>query len=267
MYNITNLSELNQEWQDWVAECAKRKIPLAEVLHPLKEKCGFIAKITPSVAIPQIAIENNDIEIDGKTYPLIFVNQHPLVVGIANFLTPDECQGLIDYADNKFIKAQIIDETTGNLLEVPDRTSMNASFKRGETELIRTIENRIAKLINWEVEKGEPIQVLRYQIGGEYKPHYDWFNPNNEGGKKHLARAGQRVGTFLMYLSDVETGGATAFTRLGLEVRPRAGMALYFADILPDGEIDRTTQHSSVPVVRGTKYLATKWLREKPYPQ
>lgn len=265
MYNITNLSELNQEWQDWVAECAKRKIPLAEVLHPLKEKCGFIAKITPSVAIPQIAIENNDIEIDGKTYPLVFVNQHPLVVGIANFLTPDECQGLIDYADNKFIKAQIIDETTGNLLEVPDRTSMNASFKRGETELIRTIENRIAKLINWEVEKGEPIQVLRYQNGGEYKAHYDWFDPNTAGGQKNIGTAGQRVGTFLMYLSEVDSGGATRFPNLNFEVRPKAGMALYFADVLPTGEPDVLSLHSSVPVVTGTKYLATKWLRLDPY--
>lgn len=266
MYHITNLSNLNKEWQDWVAECYQKGVALAEVQRILKDN-NFIAEIAPSASIPQISLENNDITIDGKSYPLLFVNKNPLVAVIGNFLTPEECQGLIDYADNKFVKAQVIDDATGGFVEVPNRTSMNASFRRGEIPLIADIENRISKVIHWEVEKGEPIQVLRYQNGGEYKPHYDWFDPNSVGGQKNINQAGQRVGTFLMYLSDVEAGGATAFPKLGFEVRPKAGMALYFADVVPDGTIDPQTLHSSIPVVQGTKYLATKWLRERPYPQ
>lgn len=267
MYNITNLSKLNKEWQDWVAECDKKGVALAEVVRLLKEKGNFIAELAPNVAVPQIAIENNDIEIDGQAYPVLFVNQNPLVVVIANFLSQDECQDLINYANNNFKNAKVIDDSTGQLVERPNRTSMNAYFKRGESPLIAEIERRIAKTINWEAERAEPIQVLRYQNGGEYKPHYDWFDPNSVGGQKNIKQAGQRVGTFLMYLSDVEAGGATAFPKLGFEIRPKAGMALYFADIHSDGSIDPQTLHSSVPVIRGTKYLATKWLREQPYPQ
>lgn len=266
MYNITNLSNLNKEWQDWVAECYQKGVALAEVQRILKDN-DFIAEIAPSASIPQISLENNDITIDGKSYPLLFVNKSPLVAVIGNFLTLEECQGLIDYANDKFVGARVLDDATGDFVERPNRTSMNASFRRGEIPLIADIENRIAKVIHWEVEKGEPIQVLRYQSGGEYKPHYDWFDPKSVGGQKNIDQAGQRVGTFLMYLSDVEAGGATAFPKLGFEVRPKAGMALYFADVVPDGTIDPQTLHSSIPVVQGTKYLATKWLRERPYPQ
>ena len=80
-----------------------------------------------------------------------------------------------------------------------------------------------------------------------------------------MAVGGQRVGTFLMYLSDVDAGGATRFPSVNLEIRPKAGMAVYFADLLATGEPDRLSLHASIPVIEGTKYLATKWLREKPY--
>lgn len=255
---------LPADWQNWVKENLERGVTATQI-HQILQEHGFDLPASTRTHLPRIAHDSNFIDLGGHTCQLTFVAKSPFVAVIDNFLTLDECQGLIALADGKFVDAQVVDDATGGFVKHQNRTSMNASFHRGETDLVANIESRIAKLINWEVEKGEPIQVLRYQIGGEYKAHYDWFDPNTAGGQKNIGKAGQRVGTFLMYLSDVDAGGATAFPKLGFEVRPKAGMALYFADVLPDGEIDPESLHSSVPVVRGTKYLATKWLRLNAY--
>ena len=62
---------------------------------------------------------------------------------------------------------------------------------------IRRIERRIAAWSQIPATHGEPIQVLRYQIGQEYQSHFDYFF--HEGGKNN-----NRIATVLMYLSDVK---------------------------------------------------------------
>ena len=112
---------------------------------------------------------------------------------------------------------------------------------------------------------GEGLQVLKYGKGQEYRPHYDFFDPKNANYQKNIGKGGQRVGTLLMYLSDVEAGGGTNFPKINLEVRPKKGMALYFANTKFDGSIEPLSLHAGMPVNKGTKFLATKWLRANPY--
>lgn len=261
---------LDSEWQAWLSSNIDQNIPINVIANTLLAH-GFrgaaYALLTKEskIQLPSIDLSGNRIMLDDKICDVLFTCHSPLVVVIDNFLSLNECQGLIDLSDNKFFDAQVVDEATGNFVQHKHRTSMNASFHRGEHELISKIEARIANLLSWEADKGEGLQVLRYQNGGEYKAHYDFFDPNTAGGQKNIGKAGQRVGTFLMYLSDVEAGGATRFPSLNFEVRPKAGMALYFSDVLPTGEPDTLTLHSSIPVITGTKYIATKWLREHAY--
>lgn len=50
------------------------------------------------------------------------------------------------------------------------------------------------------------MQVLRYENGQKYDPHFDFFqDPVN------MAQGGHRIATVLMYLSNVEEGGETVF--------------------------------------------------------
>ncbi|CAG7884959.1 unnamed protein product, partial [Brassica rapa] len=55
-------------------------------------------------------------------------------------------------------------------------------------------------------DHGEGLQVLHYEEGQKYEPHYDYFVDefNTKNG-------GQRMATMLMYLTDVEEGGETVF--------------------------------------------------------
>lgn len=58
----------------------------------------------------------------------------------------------------------------------------------------------------WISDNGEDIQVLRYEHGQKYDPHYDYFSD-----KVNIARGGHRVATVLMYLTNVTKGGETVF--------------------------------------------------------
>ena len=115
----------------------------------------------------------------------------------------------------------------------------------------------------FSLENGEGVQVLNYQPGAEYKPHYDYFDPAAPGTPTILKRGGQRVGTLVMYLNNPERGGGTTFPDVGLEVAPQRGNAVFFSYDRPHPSSQ--TLHGGAPVVSGEKWVATKWLREREF--
>jgi prolyl 4-hydroxylase len=123
------------------------------------------------------------------------------------------------------------------------------------------IEQRLATLLGMPVSHGEGLQVLHYLPGQEYEPHFDWFDPRQPGYDTITAVGGQRVASVVMYLNTPAQGGGTAFPELGLTVTARRGAAVYFAY---EGG-DQQSLHAGLPVQRGEKWIATKWLRERPY--
>ena len=133
-------------------------------------------------------------------------------------------------------------------------------FQREETPVVAALERRIAKLVNWPLENGEGLQILRYGPGAEYKPHYDYFDPAEPGTATILKRGGQRVGTLVIYLNNPTKGGGTVFPDIHLEVGPRQGNAVFFSYERPHPSTK--TLHGGSPVVEGEKWIATKWLRE-----
>ena len=142
-----------------------------------------------------------------------------------------------------------------------DRTSSGMFFQRGETALIARIEARLARLLNWPMENGEGLQILHYQPGTEYKPHYDYFDPAEPGTPSILRRGGQRVATVVMYLAEPERGGGTTFPDVHLEVAPKRGNAVFFSYDRPHPAT--RTLHGGAPVLAGEKWIATKWLRQQ----
>ena len=73
---------------------------------------------------------------------------------------------------------------------------------------------------------------------------------------------GQRIATFLMYLSPPGEGGTTLFPQANLEVFPQKGDALLFYNVDLGGENDLRSLHASSPVLEGAKWAAVKWIRE-----
>ena len=202
----------------------------------------------------------NIVSFDGHEVQVLLSLRRPRVVLFGGFLTHAECDALVELARQRLARSETVVNATGGS-EVNDaRTSEGMFFSRGENELCRRIEARIAALVNWPVENGEGLQVLRYRPGAEYKAHHDYFDPTQPGSSTILARGGQRVGTLVMYLDTPERGGATGFPDAGLDVAPIKGNAVFFAYERPDPSM--LTLHSGSPVIAGEKWVATKWMRE-----
>lgn len=212
-----------------------------------------------------LAQSPNAIETSDRKVDILFALNAPRIVLFGGLLSDEECAELIAQSRRKLTRSSVVNAETGTYDVHPDRTSSGTHFERGENELILRIERRIAELVGCPVERGEPIQILHYTPGAEYKPHFDFFDPAYPGNEKVLAMGGQRVATLVMYLNDVIAGGSTVFPEVGLDVLPRKGNAVYFAYTTEDGQLDRRTLHGGSPVAEGEKWIATKWLRQRDY--
>jgi prolyl 4-hydroxylase len=67
----------------------------------------------------------------------------------------------------------------------------------------------------------------------------------------------------MIYLNEPEEGGATRFKSIGKTVQPETGKLLAWNNLLPDGRPNPATLHQGMKVRRGTKYVLTKWFRER----
>ncbi|MGC1878663.1 MAG: 2OG-Fe(II) oxygenase [Rhabdochlamydiaceae bacterium] len=187
----------------------------------------------------------------------------PRIFLIENFLTSFECDHIIAKARPELKRSTVV-SAVNNDGEISDvRTSKGMFFSRNSQDIIlKSIERRIAELTMLPVENGEGIQVLSYGKGEEYKPHWDYFDSSTEGGAFCYNRGGQRIATLIMYLENTEEGGETVFPKANIKVRPIKGNAVLFYSCTPDGKEDPLTLHGGAPVIKGEKWIATKWLRK-----
>jgi prolyl 4-hydroxylase len=186
----------------------------------------------------------------------------PDLAVLANVLSHAECDELVRRSQEKLARSTAIDPTTGKPKVIEHRSSYGTYFHIAENEFIASIDRRLSELLRWPIERAEGIQILRYEVGGEYRPHFDYFPPEQQGSATHTANGGQRVATLIMYLNDVEAGGETIFPEIGLRVTPRRGHAVYFGYCDSRGRVDPLTLHGGAPVAAGEKWIATKWLRQ-----
>ena len=184
----------------------------------------------------------------------------PRVVVFGNLLSAAECEELIALAGARLSRSETVETRTG-ASEINDaRTSEGMFFLPGEFPVCARLEARIARLLDWPLENGEGLQILRYRPGAQYKPHYDYFDPDEPGTPTILKRGGQRVASIVCYLNTPLGGGATVFPDAGLEVAPIRGNAVFFSYDRPHPAT--RSLHGGAPVRAGEKWVATKWMRE-----
>jgi prolyl 4-hydroxylase len=219
--------------------------------------------LPPAIAVPDPELDDSPLYLDaGDRQVCVLQSMYsPRVVVFGGLLSDEECQGLIGLAKPRLARSLTVETKSGGEEINVDRTSSGMFFQRGENELVRRVEARIARLLNWPEENGEGLQVLHYQPGTEYKPHYDYFDPKEPGTPTILKRGGQRVGTLLMYLAEPDKGGGTTFPDVHLEIAPKRGNGVFFSYERPHPSTH--TLHGGAPVLEGEKWIATKWLRER----
>lgn len=215
------------------------------------------ARPMPGVAIgagkPSLRAADRDVRV-------VMALAAPRIVVFADLLAADECAEMIALARSRLARSETVETTTGGSAINEARTSDGMFFTPGEFPVCARLEQRIAALVDWPIENGEGLQVLRYGPGAEYRPHYDYFDPAEAGTPTILKRGGQRVASVVCYLNTPEGGGATVFPDIGLEVAPVQGNAVFFSYDRPHPST--RTLHGGAPVTAGEKWVATRWLRE-----
>lgn len=268
---------------EWIVEQARNGHPPETLLKPLIDNGwteddaidaveqamrGYLdahardSGLPPSVPVPS-PIELNGASVldagDRQVHVLASL-MLPRVVVFGGLLDDAECDELIALSRVSLKPSSVVDPATGGDQLHKDRTSAGTHFARGANALVSRIEARIAKLLDWPVVNGEAIQILRYGAGAQYRPHYDYFDPEVAGSAAPLRRGGQRVASVVMYLNNPERGGATTFPDVNFEVAAVKGNAVFFSYDRPH-PMTRTL-HGGAPVQAGEKWIATKWLRE-----
>jgi len=221
--------------------------------------------LPPAVPVPNPNLDEAPLYIDtgDRRVCVLQTMYNPRVVVFGGLLSDQECEELIELAKPRLARSLTVATKTGGEEINADRTSNGMFFQRGENDLVRRIEQRLARLVNWPEENGEGLQILQYGVGAEYKPHYDYFDPAEPGTATIVKRGGQRVGTIVMYLGEPEKGGGTVFPEVHLEVAPKRGNAVFFSYERPHPST--RTLHGGAPVLEGVKWIATKWLRERKF--
>ncbi len=182
---------------------------------------------------------------------------------VKDFLNEQECEQLLEK-----LKGNLIPSTTVGIEGAHEgRTSRTSYFKINEEidPLALEVRERLCKLIGFNPNYAEGIQGHMYEPGEEYKPHFDWFDPNSDDYEENASaeKGGQRTWSVVVYLNDVEQGGGTRFVDIDETIEPERGKAVVWNNLLPSGRVNLDVMHHALPVVRGTKAVITFWFRSK----
>lgn len=181
--------------------------------------------------------------------------RQPHITAVPGLFSPAECAYLIETAMRLFEPSLVVNPRSGRLISDPIRTADVAHFALAiENPVIHALNRRLAAATGTGVVQGEPLQVLRYGPGQEYRPHLDTLADGSN----------QRVITALVYLNDGYDGGETWFPAIAKAMRGRTGDALIFRNVIASGAPDPASRHAGRPVLGGTKYLASRWIRAAP---
>jgi len=175
------------------------------------------------------------------------------------FLKPEVCDRLIAQTEQLWRDSTVTDAFADPKI----RTSRTADIGVHGDALIYSIDEAMAKALGIHWSYSDPAQTQRYEVGQEYKAHHDYFAPGTREFQVECQTRGQRTWTFMVYLSEVEEGGGTRFRKLDKLFMPEKGSAVIWNNLNRDGSVNPWTLHHGTKVRKGTKYVLTKWFRER----
>ncbi len=176
------------------------------------------------------------------------------------FAEPELCAQLMALIEAERRPSTLADANGDHYFRTSETCDLDAAHPA-----VQAMEAKLDALTGIDPAYGEPLQGQRYDVGQEFKAHTDYFAPDGEDWEKYCSVAGQRTWTCMVYLNDVEAGGATRFKVLKKSFQPEAGKLLAWNNRRPDGEVNPNTLHHGMKVRKGLKYVLTKWYREKPW--
>lgn len=196
-----------------------------------------------------------------KRCPIEVVFTNPDIMILRNIMSDAEIDKVIKISKPLLNRATVHNPITGQLEFAHYRISKNCWLNGGHDELIDRVNARMSALTGLNLETAEDFQVQNYGLAGHYDPHFD-FSRDLENSTLGRLGTGNRIATVLLYMTDVEAGGATVFPYVGARVMPKKGDAVFWHNLLQSGEGDFRTRHAGCPVLKGWKWVSNKWIHE-----
>ncbi len=149
-----------------------------------------------------------------------------------------------------------------------DPDGLAAGFGLADTDIVLVLtQKRLELASGLHIHQQEAPHVLSYEVGQEYKAHFDFLMPDEPSFAHVLEAMGQRVATCLTWLNDDYEGGETAFPKINWKHRGRVGDAMLFLNVRrADKQPDPLTLHAGTPVMSGRKWLLSQWVRDRVQP-
>jgi prolyl 4-hydroxylase len=195
-----------------------------------------------------------------------FLSQDPRICAFERLIRPELCEFFSSLAPGRLGPAHVYDPVAGSDIVVAHRSNTQAVFGLTTAEFGHALlQARISAACGQPVAHMEAPAVLHYSPGEEIANHYDFVDPKStQDYAAEIARNGQRLITFLVYLNESYAGGETDFPSLGISNKGRTGDALYFVNALADLSPDVRTLHAGRPPRDGEKWLITQFVRSRP---
>ncbi|XP_040902432.1 prolyl 4-hydroxylase subunit alpha-3 [Toxotes jaculatrix] len=184
----------------------------------------------------------------------------PYVVLYHNFITDTEAEDIKSLAQPGLSRSVV---AAGEKQATADyRISKSAWLKGSAHSIVGKLDQRISMVTGLNVNHpyGEYLQVVNYGIGGHYEPHFD--HATSPSSPVFKLKTGNRVATFMIYLSSVEAGGSTAFIYANFSAPVVEKAAIFWWNLHRNGQGDVDTLHAGCPVLIGDKWVANKWIHE-----
>ncbi|XP_069100846.1 prolyl 4-hydroxylase subunit alpha-2 isoform X2 [Pleurodeles waltl] len=184
----------------------------------------------------------------------------PRIVRYIDVLSDEEIEMIKELALPKLARATVRDPKTGVLTVANYRVSKSAWLEEYDDPVISRVNRRMQAITGLTAKTAELLQVANYGMGGQYEPHFDFSRRPSD---QNLKTDGNRLATYLNYMSDVQAGGATVFPDFGAAIWPKKGTAVFWYNLLRNGEGDYRTRHAACPVLVGSKWVSNKWFHER----
>jgi hypothetical protein len=186
----------------------------------------------------------------------------PQVQAYEGFICAAVCDWIIARARGRLARARVYDPVSGENLVSVTRSNTVANIGLDDVEFLDLLlQTKMAIACGLPIRNMEAPATLHYDVGEEISDHYDFVDPATPDYAQEIARNGQRIVTFLVYLNDDYEGGETGFPTLGFSHKGQRGEGLFFVNTLSDMQPDLRMLHAGRPPIRGEKWIVSQFVR------
>ncbi|MEO6186201.1 MAG: 2OG-Fe(II) oxygenase [Steroidobacteraceae bacterium] len=253
---------------DWLRRAATAGwAPARQQLLALCDDRQLAARSTSTATVDwRQVVAATDLAAWRKAPPADVRSDNPRVSEFRNLLRPELCRFFISLAPGRLAPARVYDPVDRKDIVAAHRNNTQAIFGLDTVEVAHVLlQARMSAACGIPALQMEAPAVLHYSPSEEIANHFDFVDPKTTTDyAAEIARNGQRIITFLVYLNDDYDGGETDFPDLGITVKGRTGNGMYFVNALPDLAPDMRMVHAGRPTTRGEKWLITQFVRSRP---